>query len=54
MDTLDLLLEIVGASVVKHGSIPLSTGHLLNILRMAERRSEQIERELDRIGPDED
>jgi hypothetical protein len=38
----DILLKIVEASVEKNGSIQLTTGHFLNILRMVDREYERI------------
>ena len=35
---LDHVIKILEQSVERHGSLPLTTPHLLNILRMAERR----------------
>ena len=35
---LDYVIQILEQSVERHGSLPLTTSHLLNILRMAERR----------------
>ena len=45
MESYDKLIEILEASVKKNGSIPLTTQHLLNLLKMAERDLEREERD---------
>lgn len=40
----DKVIEILEKSVAKHGDKPLTTRHLLNILRMAERQFESEDR----------
>ena len=47
MSELEHLIEVLRESVRRHGSVPLTTGHLLNILKIAERKSEA-----DDCGPD--
>lgn len=47
MSDLERLIEVMQESVRRNGSIPLTTGHLLNILKIAERKSEA-----DDCGPD--
>ena len=39
-ESYDNLIHILEKSVKKNGSIPLTTGHLLNILKMIEDRRE--------------
>jgi hypothetical protein len=41
-DRFDMLLDIVEKSVEKNGSIPLTTGHLLNILKLVQREYERV------------
>jgi hypothetical protein len=40
MSELEHLIEVLQESVRRKGSIPLTTGHLLNILKIADIRSE--------------
>jgi hypothetical protein len=40
---MNILIEILEKSIEKNGPIPLTTQHLLNILRMAERVSEDAD-----------
>ena len=47
MRTLDILLEALELSVKHKGSVPLTTGHLLNILRACQKCEESREAELD-------
>ena len=35
--------EILELSITKHGDIPLTTGHLLNIIKLAERHRDDME-----------
>jgi hypothetical protein len=41
----DLLIEILEASVVRNGEIPLTNKHLCNILKMGKRVQEKREEE---------
>ena len=45
------LIEVLELSIKKNGSVPLTTQHLLNILKMAERRSERKEHYRDMSYP---
>ena len=46
MITLDHLIEVLEASAKRNGpNTPVILGHLLNILKMAERRAEQQNKE---------
>ena len=47
MSDLERLIEVMQESVRRNGSIPLTTRHLLNILKIAERKYET-----DDCGPD--
>lgn len=47
---MEILIETLEASVKKNGSIPLTTGHLLNILKMVEREMEKQDRISDMSG----
>lgn len=44
MEALDYIVEILERSVEKHGDISLTTGHLLNILKLADRIAGEDER----------
>jgi hypothetical protein len=54
MESLEYLLEILEASLKKNGDIPITTKHLVNIIKMAQRNMEKDELQADMIGPDED
>ncbi len=47
MSDLERLIEVMQESVKRNGSVPLTTGHLLNILKIVEKKSEA-----DDCGPD--
>lgn len=47
MSDIETLIEVLRRSVRKHGSIPLTTGHLLNLLQLAQKISD-----VDDYGPD--
>ena len=42
-NSLDILIDVLEKSVEKNGNIPLTTNHLLNILKMVDRMQKQIE-----------
>ena len=54
MESLEYLLEILEASLKKNGDIPITTKHLVNIIKMAQRNMEMDDARSDMIGPDED
>jgi len=44
------ITEILELSIKKHGDIPLTIGHLLNIIKLAEKQKETLEDHLDKEG----
>ncbi len=43
MEDLEALIQTLEKSVEKNGSIPLTTGHLLNILKVVDRHKQRME-----------
>jgi hypothetical protein len=43
----EMLLEILQASLDKNGDKPLSIGHLINIMKMVDRKFEEMDEEWD-------
>lgn len=52
MESYDILIKILEASVKKNGEIVLTNKHLLNILKLAEKEMERLSEESDKYGFD--